>query len=403
MCEHSEKTIRLLRERWNCIYYSKMNYEPDWIQIPKNKGDNILLKDVIIETIKNWKEFGEISDTAHRMSDFENWLKEFDELFDNDYNITERIKVDYGGLPEDIVLRLKEKYSSFNIDLRGIDFSSIDFVRDGRSDARYVQFFGVCLDWSKLHRCNLSKSKFWFCSLKGADLDNAFFTGASFYYADLSNADLGWCHLEGANLSGAKFINAKLRSIYFNDGTKVSLKTEFVTTKLRQVAAERKKRYNEATEIYGNIKNLYINNGLLSEANKFLFRERHCRDVETFRQKRLFKKIEGGFRLIFYDFLFKYALSPSRCLAAAFFVIIIWSGFYLWRFEELIIQDDAVDAFVERIFASIHFSVTSFSTVGFGDISPKIGTLAQIASNIEGIIGIIVLGIFIASILRTIK
>lgn len=404
MCELAEDTISDLRDRWDHIYYTKTANEPQWL-LPEDRGTKILLKDIIIATLSNWPEYEKNITVAEVNKEFQNWLSDYDLCnYRNEEGFIKRVPenrpivIDYTDVHGAWVDHCREKYPSFNIDLRGLDLSNQKFDGLQKNISRQIFLFGANLDYSKLEKCSLAISKFWFCSIRNADLNSTSFKGSSFHGADLTYSNLEFCHFENANICGTKLYYTRLKNIRFNEVTRVDSATRFINgSSHRLIFAEKEKRFKDAADTYGHINNLYAKNGFSFNANIFLYRELVCR-------RKINKRLKRYGKLFFVEWPFKYALSPARCLMTILFIVMMFSGFFLLNFDYLDFNGKpAPESFLDKVCASFHFSVASFSTVGFGDISPDIGSLAQFASNSESIIGVVIMGVFIASILRVIK
>lgn len=93
------------------------------------------------------------------------------------------------------------------------------------------------------------------------------------------------------------------------------------------------------------------------------------------------------FSLIEYG-LWGYGERPSRVLLNSVFVILIFSGFYF---------NSSHEELHHNVFNSLYFSVVTFTTLGFGDINPSKMIDLRLLCAIQASIGIIMLGLLVAS------
>ncbi len=243
-------------------------------------------------------------------------------------------------------------------------------------------------------------------SKKGYDLSNAdlFHTdlrGAHLFQADLTNASLMKAHLEDANLNHSVLRGANLLGVVFGNA-----KTENADwgAKIRQhdaVDAARARRDHqaelsaaaEAEEIYRNLRKQAENTGHFDIAGLFFVREMTMRRYQMRRWSlaRLFSKAvdlfcsycERPFRVV----LFSVALVVG-CAMLYFFTGIQDHGGVIAYDASVGLTDNAL-AFLNILY----FSVVTFTTLGYGDMSP-VGISRLIAAS-EAFLGAFILALFV--------
>ena len=103
--------------------------------------------------------------------------------------------------------------------------------------------------------------------------------------------------------------------------------------------------------------------------------------------------------LIFGRFLFGYGERPVRVLFAGLFIVLISAIFYSSPLAELSARGDG-DIIIERSFGDgLYFSVTTFTTLGFGDIFPASGhVLTRFVAMFEAISGAALMALFVVGL-----
>lgn len=237
--------------------------------------------------------------------------------------------------------------------------------------------------------------------LSNADLYHADLRGAHLFQADLTNASLMKAHLEDANLNHSILCGANLLGVVFGNA-----KTENADwgAKIRQheaVDAARARRDHQAElsataeteEIYRNLRKQAENTGHFETAGLFFVSEMTMRryQMQRWSLARLFSKAV--------DFFCGYGERPFRVVLFSLALII---GCALLYFITGIKDHGGVIAFdtslglAENALAFLHilyFSVVTFTTLGYGDMSP-VGISRLIAAS-EAFLGAFVLALFV--------
>ncbi|MBW2561618.1 MAG: potassium channel family protein [Deltaproteobacteria bacterium] len=103
--------------------------------------------------------------------------------------------------------------------------------------------------------------------------------------------------------------------------------------------------------------------------------------------------------LIFGRFLFGYGERPVRVLFVGLFIVLISAIFYSSPMANLSARGDG-GVITERSFGDgLYFSVTTFTTLGFGDIFPASGhTLTRFVAMFEAISGAALMALFVVGL-----
>ena len=243
-------------------------------------------------------------------------------------------------------------------------------------------------------------------NLSGANLQNAIIIGANLTNANLTGADLTGAHLEGACLEGTTFIRANLSNVYLG-GTYFEI-GNFHRSFLSEADIIRAKHYwanvsNQRSTENANhfetvkyrklgkcrgikIKNCYGSPRFIRDAldNDF---------VEEFRERK---------RIIYYLWYLTCDCGRSiwRWLLWSIFLALYFGcNFFFMGADNFSIKEQLPSDFI----TFIYYSVVTFTTLGFGDITP-ISRIGEIWVMAEVIIGYIMLGglisIFAAKLAR---
>lgn len=270
----------------------------------------------------------------------------------------------------------------------------------------------------KLEGAHLEKTDLSEADLKGAILTRAYLNGANLkrvhlekahlYGAHLQNTNLFNAHLQSANLKETTLTNAnlleikldqaKLLGIHWGANKKIKNETEADQFAQKNKSNKAKEKYREAEEIYRNLR-LHLNAaGLFEEASDFLYRELVVRrkQLPLYSCKRFISKV--------IDLLCGYGEKTARVLICALSLIFFISFIYFFshlRFGEKILGYTSNQTLKENVFEysqCLYFSVVSFTTRGFGDITPF--GLSRIFASIEAFLGAFMIALFVLTFVR---
>ncbi|EEX91575.1 kef-type K+ transporter NAD-binding component [Vibrio orientalis CIP 102891 = ATCC 33934] len=229
------------------------------------------------------------------------------------------------------------------------------------------------------YRANLTDAHFFGLDLRGSSLMKAKLIGANLHCAKLDN-----CNLLGASLSRAKLENIEWGG---------DLKQERAAR--RAIRGHKRKESvmycQEAEEVCRNIRKQCEKQGLFEMAGDFFKREMRFRRY----QMPLFSVRRGISKLV--DVFCGYGEDPIRVVGFSIFLILVcalayffldttgghpvYEGVSGWKFYAL------------EFFNSLYFSVVTFTTLGYGDISP-VG-LARFIAACEAFLGSFTMALFV--------
>ncbi|MCZ6634379.1 MAG: pentapeptide repeat-containing protein [bacterium] len=244
------------------------------------------------------------------------------------------------------------------------------------------------LSYANLSRANLKDGHLFGINLNGAQL----------FRTNLEHANLKEANLEDADLLGATLDDTDLERSSWGDNHVLRNHKEALTLQKHGDAEGAFAKYQESEDIYRKIRRRYEAVGLNDIAGHFFYGEMYSRRMQMprFSSARFFSRL--------FDLLCGYGEVPSRIIASSLLYILFSALIYCF----LGIQNgDQVYAFHPnaslmediKIFGyALYFSVVTFTTLGYGDISP-IGFSRPFAA-LEAFNGIILNTLFMLTLIR---
>ncbi len=220
---------------------------------------------------------------------------------------------------------------------------------------------------------DISGSDFYRAKLRGAHFFNVTLENGSLMKADLREANLHFGHFAGTNLLGVKLEGSKIDHIEI--GNKIRQE------KLAHEADSRGERdkavdlFEQAEEIYRALRKAAEEQGLFSLGGRFIHSElimrRHCQPLLSF--SRLKSKC--------IDLFCGYGERPGNVVIFSLALIVVCACIYSTLglyFEgerlQLDFQNKTVVENLKGFFVSLYFSVVTFTTLGYGDVTPAGGS-----------------------------
>ncbi|MBL4940223.1 MAG: pentapeptide repeat-containing protein [Colwellia sp.] len=261
---------------------------------------------------------------------------------------------------------------------------------------------GIYLKRANLHNIDLvnhhkkngydfSHADFYHAELTDAHLFNINFNHASIMKADLRGANLNCASLLNTNLLGAKWQGCKFENIKI--GKKI--RQEMDAKQAIKVGNKQESHdyLQQAEEIYRDLRKHAEQEGIFTLSGFFIHKELTMRRLQLprYSTKRLLSKLV--------DLFCGYGEAPLRIIGLSLCIIIICA--ILYSFTGLSYQGDMISVstpqdFSENLSAflsSLYFSVVTFTTLGYGDITP-VGVSRTIAA-IEAFTGSFTIALFV--------
>ncbi len=238
-----------------------------------------------------------------------------------------------------------------------------------------------------LRRANLLRA-----NLRGARMFNVNLEESDLLKADLSGANLNHAKLRDANLLGAIIDGTSLEQVDWGEG----LRQEMEGDRAERLgnAKEARDLFQEAEEVYRNLSRAYDAAGLGESAGNFFQKRMVMR-------RRLMSRWSWGrawSKIV--DLCSGYGENPERVVASSLALIFMCATAYFCIGVEGPnghMQIDLSAGFstnAVNFLNCIYFSVVTFTTLGYGDITPR--GLAEALSAIEAFTGAFMMALFVA-------
>ncbi|ENM5729876.1 pentapeptide repeat-containing protein [Vibrio mimicus] len=213
--------------------------------------------------------------------------------------------------------------------------------------------------------------------------------GSSLMKANLLGANLNCAKLEGANMLGVELSRARLENIEWGEAFKQELEAK-KARKNRDVLSE-VSLYQELEEVCRNIRKQCEMQGLFHTAGQFFKKEMRFRryQMKRFSLPRVISKVV--------ELFCGYGEDPLRVVLFSQCVILVCATVYYlldttvhnpifanttgWQFQVL------------EFINAVYFSVVTFTTLGYGDISPH--GFARLVAALEAFMGSFTMALFV--------
>ncbi|MCB9892417.1 MAG: pentapeptide repeat-containing protein [Planctomycetes bacterium] len=240
----------------------------------------------------------------------------------------------------------------------GSDFTKAELFRAKLvgSELHGVAFVGADLRWADLENADLRSADLSYANLehaklKGADLSGAKLIGANLHHADLDNANLYRADVTGADLRAARLRDTYVGEIHY----------EIHTMRCAGV---------HASTCFGNP----------------FFK----RDVEDQDWLEHFALVNPKLYA-----LWKYTSDCGRCITRVVCISALLALFFGLVYAQKTIPLIAVKGTEDTWFAPFYYSIVTFTTLGFGDITP-LNLAGQFVVVTEVVLGYVALGILVS-------
>lgn len=255
--------------------------------------------------------------------------------------------------------------------------------------------FNECKIYVKFLNCDLSHIIFKKCYLKDTN----------FELSDMSDGMIFDCDLKmiiviDTDLSGVKIVGSYIEDLEFRDKYKSKLdeKTFIDKIKLRK---KNREEYEGIYTVYENIADKFKDNNLNNNFGEYYFL---CRKTQMKVLKPL-PKISSFLGLITCGYGERPLYAAYFSLVAIFIFSILYLLFGIKVDEEIIRYSWTKDGFIIRKFLkdyneSLNLSVGMFAAVGMNEAQPA--PISYMLSNIEMIIGVLMMGIGTGSLVKKI-
>ncbi|WP_111978067.1 ion channel [Algibacillus agarilyticus] len=238
---------------------------------------------------------------------------------------------------------------------------------------------------------DFSGSDFYRANLRGAHLFNIKLNDGSLMKANLSEANLHCAKLVNTNLLGMKLHNAKIDNM--------EMGKQLQQEQIAQSAEKKGKldvawdNFEQAEEIYRDVRKAAENQGLFELAGHCIHKELTMRRMRMPRLsgRRVFSKLV--------DLFCGYGERPLNVILFSLVLILTCAFLYFSigvNFSGEVIRFSPSNSFLTNLndfFSALYFSVVTFTTLGYGDITPL--GIARLVAAFEAFVGSFTIALFV--------
>lgn len=277
------------------------------------------------------------------------------------------------------------------IDLRGILLSGFDFRVSIQEDDGFSEDLAILSDihfeGASLRHCNFQEGKIHDCDFEDTELA----------HSDFKNAHITNCSFQSADMTGVNFIDSNITNCDFanTDLSDISTSGAIIDEKStfgKELKSETEKNYHSAAIEYKQIKEMYKTSSLHAQSDKF-----HYREMVAKRKSLSFLNPVRWFSYIFGDLLCRYGTSFLSVFTASIIVVVACAVSFQ-VFDSLMFYNSKMTDYT--FMDSLYFSITTFTTLGYGDYH-AVGGVRFIAAA-ESFIGIALTSLFTVIVARNI-
>lgn len=241
------------------------------------------------------------------------------------------------------------------------------------------------------HGCDLSGSDFYRANLKNAHLFNLTLKDGSLMKANLEGANLHCCNLEHTNLLGIKLGGARIDNIHI--GSNLQQEEDGRRAEREGNLDAALDSFEQSEEIYRALRKAAEQQGLFGLSGKFSHKELIMRRLQLPKY--------SGHRITskFVDLFCGYGEKPLNVISFSMSLIFVCSLCYftlgvMYNGQLTVLNtQNSLQENISAFISCLYFSVVTFTTLGYGDITP-IG-LSRIVAAIEAFSGSFSLALFV--------
>jgi len=238
---------------------------------------------------------------------------------------------------------------------------------------------------------DFSYADFYHADLKGAHLFNINLNQASLMKADLQAANLNCANIQNTNLLGVKWNACKFENIKIGKKLRQELDAKREIKAGNELASH--DYLQQAEEIYRDLRKHAEQEGIFTLSGFFIHKELTMRRLQLprYSMKRLLSKLV--------DLFCGYGEAPLRIISLSILIIVICALVYSFtglNYQEHTQSISSQNSFTENVscfLSSLYFSVVTFTTLGYGDITP-VGISRAIAA-VEAFTGSFTIALFV--------
>lgn len=256
----------------------------------------------------------------------------------------------------------------------------------------------------EFNNCNIY-AKFINCTLEFIIFNKCILKNTNFELSDMSNgiiydSTLEMIIISDTNLSGTKIVNTYIEDLEFRDKYKTKLDEKTFIDKIK-LKKKNRDEYEGIYTVYENIADKFKDNNLTNNFGEYYYL---CRKVQRKTLKPM-PKISSTLGLVSCG----YGERPMYAVYFSLFIILLFSILYLIfgiKVNEEIISYDSLGKFysfrqmLRDYNESLNLSTGMFAGVGLNEAQPS--PRSYMLSNIEMIIGVLMMGVGIGALVKKI-
>ncbi len=272
------------------------------------------------------------------------------------------------------------------LDLKGIRFDRLGY----RADLGQVTLAGLNLWSARLVDVNLKGARFERCLLGLSHLESVYLRDVTFVACDLYGSDFSQCNLQGLRLE-----ETSLKFCTFT-GCEID-----VTTFAGGLIEEKKGRWSLARDIYRALR-LNLNAAGDERGSSWAIYQESVMQRRYLRSK---KKWASWLFSLLVDLLWGYGQRPSRLFFFSLLFIAACAVVYFLtgiRLGDQCVVGPASAAAAHHFGECLYFSFVTFTTVGYGDITPCSGLSRAMAAT-EAFSGVFIMSLFVTANVRKLE
>ena len=289
-----------------------------------------------------------------------------------------------------------------NANLKDADFGDACLSKSNLINARFDgAVFGFArLDGAKMSGARLEGHYLRGVHFENADLQGAHLEGADLAQAHLVNANLLGAHLEGADLTQADLRDADIALVTFHTPhvmnatvwqSDIKLASDIWTKHVAKDPASRRNYKHLFLRLWSVFAERTRFQGIRIETAHGSERfKRHAKDqafLEEYRSQGLWKY----FVYVLWRVTSDCGRSLTRWALLSLVLAIAFGGLFWWLGDAHIHVNNPEDTRMVTSWTYIYYSVVTFTTLGFGDVTPTT-PLGELLVMVEVIIGYVMLG-----------
>ncbi len=238
---------------------------------------------------------------------------------------------------------------------------------------------------------DLSESDLYRANLQGASLFQVTLCHGSLMKANLRESNLHCANLEDTNLLGIRLHDAKIDNLHIGE-TLLQEKQAFCHLAEHNKEAAQD-NFEQCEEIYRNLRKCAEHQGLFPLAGRFIYKELTMRRqmLKRWSLKWCFSKVV--------DLLCGYGEKPENTVVFSLMLVLMCAvGYFLFgvNYDGQRIEFNPTQSLLtntEMFFLSLYYSVVTFTTLGYGDITP-IG-ITRVFAALEAFLGSFIIALFV--------